>query len=498
MDIIRKNIFLYTVIVIIPTLAAFFIFQQYLEVQEEENIKEETANFGRLHQQYLEKLIIETMKSLDILSIVAIDSIDDQEHMTQLLTKTKRTDKRYGDLYHVDYDGIIVSGSTNIYNGIKVEDNYINKCSSLKKTYVSSEKETDPYNLDFFFICKPLLEDNNSISGYLIASLRLDYIENVLEMLTPQIAVKITDLKNKEILSINEHLKIGDYQQSIPFEYVPWKLHLNHSPAYIGINTNALLKFIVVFLFFTHMIFLAVQFILLKRDALKQKKNYDNQKLEMIGTLAATTAHEIKNPLTGIKGLVQLLSEKHSDSKDQMYFSVIQKEIKRINEIVNEFLVLGKPSAYPLEEVDLLEVLEEILPIMESEATTHVTRLRVELGGRPLPILCFKDQIKQVILNIAKNSFESCRPNDQVIIRLTTDSTYATITIQDTGIGMTKDTLRKIFEPFFTTKEYGTGLGLYICKKIISIYKGTITINSKRNVGTTVKIILPLKEKIEQ
>lgn len=492
MGIIRKNIFLYTIIIIIPTIVAVLLFRQYLEKQERLDIQQDTIRLGELHQQYIQTLIKETIKSLDVLSIISLDYMHKKEEITNLLKKTKKTDKRYGDLYLVNSKGVIYTGTIDDYNGIKVRDSYIKSCAKYKEAQVSVVREANYQNL--LTVCNPILDQNDNISGFLLVQLKLDYIQSVLELLTPQIAVKITDQYDKEILTINNSLKHGNYQQTIPFEDLPWTLHINHPQRQIKINPNTLLQFTIVFLIVTHIVFFAIQFMLLQRDAIRQKKMHDGQKLKILGTLAATTAHEIKNPLTGIKGLIQLLGEKYQDNQDQMYFSVIQKEITRINEIVNDFLVLGKPSARPLEIVNLQSVVSEIQPILEAESKTHSTIFYVENTKEELLVWGLRDQIKQVILNIAKNSFEACSPGNQVSISVSTNQTSAVLTIEDNGQGMTKNTLKKIFEPFYTTKNYGTGLGLYICKRIITNFNGTITINSQIYIGTTITIVLPLAD----
>ena len=322
MSIIRKHIYLYTVIVIIPTIIAAIMYRDYLEEQEIENVHENSKEVGQLHQQYIETLINQTIKSLDVLSILTINTIEQPDEMINLLIQTKKTDKRYEQLYLVNMNRIIVAGTTNRYHGIQMPSSYMNSCESNQKTHVSYQKNIGPNQNTFLFICKPVFNESNEAEGYLLAQLRIDYIKNVLELLTPNIAIVIKDSKQNVIFALNEDLKQGEFNQVIPFKDVPWVLELSNSQEEIFINSDSLLKFII-FLTVTHLIFFAVQFILLKQDANKQRKVYENEKLKMIGTLAATTAHEIKNPLTGIKGLVQLLSEKYSDSQDEMYFSII-------------------------------------------------------------------------------------------------------------------------------------------------------------------------------
>lgn len=489
-NMIRKNIFLYTIIIIIPTIIAVLLFRQYLEKQEQLEIQQNSLKLGELHQQYIQTLIKETVKSLDVLSIVALDFKHEKAEMKHLLLQTKDTDQRYGDLYLADAEGVILTGTRDQYNGVKSRSGYIQACAKTKKAQVSVVRENNYRKL--LSVCNPIIKKDSDISGFLLVQLKLDYIENVLRLLTPQIAVKITDEKNKEIFTINNDLKSGPYQQILPFDDLPWMLHINHPNEQVNIDTNKLFQFSIILLIVTHIIFFAVQFMLIRKDTIKKEKIYEHQKLKMLGTLAATTAHEIKNPLTGIKGLVQLLSEKYDDNQDKMYFSVIQQEITRINEIVNDFLVLGKPNAHPLQIVDLTSVLQEIEPILQMEAASTSIKLSVENAAGKVPVLCLKDQIKQVILNISKNSFEACQPGHHVSIELLLEQETAVLTIIDNGIGMSKNTLKNVFEPFYTTKNYGTGLGLYICKKIIMNMDGHMSIRSKRHVGTTVTIVLPL------
>src|SRR5262249_3042484 len=141
-------------------------------------------------------------------------------------------------------------------------------------------------------------------------------------------------------------------------------------------------------------------------------------KLELIGNLAASTAHEIRNPLTGIKGLVKLLSEDYRDEKAQAYFEVIQLEIDRINAIVGELLVLGKPTAYTLKTYNAKEIVAEIEPIIHSEANFTNVEFSIHYHSEYLPVSCIKDQLKQVILNLAKNSLQAMPNGGRLSINL--------------------------------------------------------------------------------
>ncbi|MGM9928214.1 MAG: ATP-binding protein [Bacillus sp. (in: firmicutes)] len=493
MKLFRTNIYLYVVIIIIPTILATFMYRQYLEHQGWDRIQNETQELGRWQQQYIETLIKETVKSLDILSILPVDIMEQQDEITQLLIKTKKSDKRFSELYLVDKNGVVQTGTTDIYNNIKIRSSYMDSCVKFKKAVVAFKKNEKFKKEDFIYVCKPIMPDKQTIDGFLFAEIQVDYIKNLLELLTPNATSILIDEKNQVIFTLNEHLQHGELEYAIPFEDLPWTIHIDNTNQDININSVALLKFVILFLIITHLIFLAVQYILLKRDANRRRKIHENQKLKMLGTLAATTAHEIKNPLTGIKGLVQLLNEKYKDTQDQMYFSVIQTEITRINEIVNQFLVLGKPSVQENQLVDLNEVMKELQPLLESEASDRQLTVHFVYNTGPLLVLCAKDQIKQVILNIVKNSFDASPKGTEILVSLYQEYKKAIIFVQDNGTGMSKETLQQIFEPFFTTKSTGTGLGLYVCKRILTLYEGELSICSELNKGTDVEIILPVR-----
>ncbi|UQX56427.1 ATP-binding protein [Cytobacillus pseudoceanisediminis] len=212
-----------------------------------------------------------------------------------------------------------------------------------------------------------------------------------------------------------------------------------------------------------------------------------------MGTLAASTAHEIRNPLTGIKGLIQLLSEKYTNTHDQYYFSVINDEISRINEIVSEFLILGKPAAQKMETLDLRNIIKELEPLIFSEANLHNVTFESAISDEPVMVECTKDQMKQVILNLTKNAFESMEGGGKLTIKLNKMHSKCQLKIADTGSGISEDEIEKIFHPFYTSKETGTGLGLVVCRRILHSFGGEIFITSKETKGTHVDIFLPIK-----
>ena len=245
-------------------------------------------------------------------------------------------------------------------------------------------------------------------------------------------------------------------------------------------------------LIIAHVFYLLLKYFLLKKQAREEKNQNEAQKLELVGTLAASTAHEIRNPLTGVKGLIQLLSEKYTAPEDHYYFDVIHKELDRINAIVSEFLILGKPTMQKLEVVNLTETIDELRPIIVSDGHLHHVDCVWCLPTEPVNVECVKDQMKQVVLNITKNAFESIDGKGTLEITLKKQDQACKIKITDNGKGIPQEELKKIFQPFYTSKETGTGLGLVVCKRIIHSFGGTIQVESQINTGTTFTIHLPL------
>ncbi|MFC4304945.1 ATP-binding protein [Cohnella boryungensis] len=223
---------------------------------------------------------------------------------------------------------------------------------------------------------------------------------------------------------------------------------------------------------------------------------FQNDKLAMLGKIAAAIAHEIRNPLTSIRGFIQLLNPYLAQVGKQEYGRIILSEIDRANEIIYEFLNSSKPSA-PLKQKVLVDLLlKETILLSESEALMRGCEIQYEIFDPDLAIAVDVKQIKQVLLNIIKNAMDAIQdvPGEhrgRIAIQARREGTYALMVIQDNGKGMEKTTLNRLFDPFFTTKEAGTGLGLSVSYRIICNHGGTIQVESQMNEGTEFMIYLP-------
>lgn len=218
-----------------------------------------------------------------------------------------------------------------------------------------------------------------------------------------------------------------------------------------------------------------------------------SEKLSVIGQLAAAVAHEIRNPLTSLKGFIQLMQISNRINHDHL--DIMLSEVDRIDLISGEMLILGKQQEFDLRREKLDDILKQVLVLMEAQA--HLDNVSIQyknLAEKPLYVFGEGNQLKQVFINIIKNAVESIPENKDgnVSITLVTRGDDAHVIVADNGIGMEPERIEHLGEPFYSTKEKGTGLGLAVCQKIIERHKGHIHFQSEKEKGTAVEISLPI------
>jgi two-component system nitrogen regulation sensor histidine kinase GlnL len=227
-------------------------------------------------------------------------------------------------------------------------------------------------------------------------------------------------------------------------------------------------------------------------------------RLSSLGTLAAGLAHEIKNPLGGIKGAAQLLDRELTDQDElREYPRVMIREVERINHIVVELLNLAAPRGLNLSHVNLHQVLGDLLLLQRPMLDEKRVTIQQQLDPSIPPILLDEPLITQLLLNLLKNALEAVSHGGQirVVTRIVSEysltkkgerpSRMVAIDIADDGPGIPPELQEKLFTPFFTTKEGGTGLGLPLCQKIVTEHRGMIKVDSQPGHGTTFTIMLP-------
>jgi PAS domain S-box-containing protein len=226
-----------------------------------------------------------------------------------------------------------------------------------------------------------------------------------------------------------------------------------------------------------------------KRKEQTEQLLQKSEKLALLGQMAAGIAHEIRNPLTSIKGFIQLFK---SETYQAEYYDIVLSELDRINNIVGEFLVLAKPTAAVFAEKDVKELIKDVVTLINTQSILNNVQIFVEFESDLPKISCEENQLKQVFLNLLKNAIEAMPSGGNIDVKVKVKAEgEISIQIIDQGIGIPKDRIPTLGEPFYTTKEKGTGLGLMTCYKIIESHSGQLRIDSEVNEGTTIEVILP-------
>ncbi|MFD1637719.1 ATP-binding protein [Evansella tamaricis] len=224
-----------------------------------------------------------------------------------------------------------------------------------------------------------------------------------------------------------------------------------------------------------------------------EKRLRHSEQLSVIGELAAGIAHEIRNPLTSLKGFLQLISHESSGSK---YEDIMSSELERINLIVNELLLLAKPKEMEFEPTRILSLLKTVVTIANTQAILHNIQIKLVYNEEleKIMIYCEENKLKQVFLNLLKNAIEAMNEEGNIYIKFKKLGDKLHLFFIDEGPGISKEIIGNLGKRFYTTKPDGTGLGLMISMNIIREHQGELFITSEEGIGTKVEVVLPIKE----
>jgi PAS domain S-box len=216
------------------------------------------------------------------------------------------------------------------------------------------------------------------------------------------------------------------------------------------------------------------------------------EKLTAVGQLAASIAHEIRNPLTSLKGFLHLIEQAASEVS-KSYFEIMKDELKRIELITSELLYLAKPQAQEFKNEQISQIIQDVILLMGSQALMNKVEIRTSRMEDLPDIHCVAAQLKQVFINLIKNAMEAMPDGGAIdIVASRPNADAIMIQVIDGGKGIPPELISKIGSPFYTTKENGTGLGMMATQQIIHSHKGTLTISSREGQGTTICISLPV------
>jgi signal transduction histidine kinase len=223
-----------------------------------------------------------------------------------------------------------------------------------------------------------------------------------------------------------------------------------------------------------------------------ERKMYENEKLSSLGRLSTSVAHEVKNPLSSIKAIVQVLSEDFkSEVKTQKSLSIIVEEIDRLAKVVNQLLEFAKPQRDNKTDIKIDDVINKVLVVLRHEANMSNIDIRLDVSD-DLPVInADEESLKEVFFNIIHNAIQAMSAGGSLTISASNEqeSDYIKVIFKDTGTGISKENIDKIFEPFYTTKQAGTGLGLAIVKKKLEETGGMVHVESTNSTTKfTIKI----------
>jgi signal transduction histidine kinase len=218
--------------------------------------------------------------------------------------------------------------------------------------------------------------------------------------------------------------------------------------------------------------------------------------LSALGNLAATVAHEIRNPLNAISmGLQRLKAEFHPAQDEDQYshfLELIRGEVQRLNSIVEQFLSLARPLDLKQEEVRIEELLQELGMLAGSDAKLSKVQIKVVASPDLPPIRVDRNYFKQLLLNLMLNGIQAMPDGGTLTLEAETSRGNLDLSVADTGVGIAKEALPRIFEPYFTTKANGSGLGLAIARRIVEAHGGRITAESEVGRGSRFQVSIPL------
>lgn len=215
-------------------------------------------------------------------------------------------------------------------------------------------------------------------------------------------------------------------------------------------------------------------------------------KLKTSGEVAASIAHEIRNPLTVVQGFLQLMSSTIVEGKNLKYLQIALDELKRAEKVINDYLNFSKPKMATSERISLSDLIENIMILLTPLSGYKGVQFNSQLEEE-IYLHTDRGQLQQALVNIIKNAVEASLENTVVYIKLASRGNQAELEIIDQGKGMTPEEVNRIGTLFYTTKENGTGLGTSVAVRIIEMMKGRIVYKSKKGEGTVCTILLPLE-----
>ena len=225
----------------------------------------------------------------------------------------------------------------------------------------------------------------------------------------------------------------------------------------------------------------------------KAKESARNERFSALEEMAATVAHETRNPLHAIGLATDYLKKNYHDQVLTDYLSIIDEELHRLNDIINCFLTFATPTPFNPMICSISAVVEEVIAGFHDLAGDYVEKIEYMQEGAVPDLYCDAAKIGEMLDQILTNALEASSPDSIISVKLYHNKKHVFIAVQDQGSGIAESNIERVMNPFFTTKTRGPGLGLSVVDKIIRQHHGDITIESSKNSGTLVIVNLPIR-----
>lgn len=226
-----------------------------------------------------------------------------------------------------------------------------------------------------------------------------------------------------------------------------------------------------------------------------EKELRRSERLAALGKMAAGIAHELRNPLSSIKGLAVVLKSNFSPAgKEAKTADILVKEVERLNRAIGELLDYAKPAQLKRERASVTEIIEKTVSLTRVDAESFGITLRLTMDEDLPQVMLDQDKMNQVFLNLFLNAIQAMEDGGELLVATERDARRIIITVRDNGVGIVPENLSRAFDPYFTTKNDGTGLGLAMSAKIVEEHGGWMELSSVAGSYTEVRVILPLPE----
>jgi len=226
-----------------------------------------------------------------------------------------------------------------------------------------------------------------------------------------------------------------------------------------------------------------------------ERQMQKQERLVALGKMAGGVAHEVRNPLSSIKGLAALLGSRFAEESEERHSATLLiHEVERLDRTITELLNFAKPLPLNRESLDLDELVANSLTLIASDATAQGTTINHVVAPDIPPALADRDRLNQVLLNLYLNSLQAMKQGGtlKVTARVGENKGTVQIVVQDNGSGIAAEIIDRVMDPYFTTKPQGSGLGLAMVNKIMDEHNGTVQVSSRAGEGTTVTLTLPV------